>query len=161
MNRLALILGLGALMVGSPATASDWLKNCQTTASANAQSLTPGQFACYIPASATDNSDGMLGVSSCENIDLLWYDDVDGDTTAAGATAVIDSCPDSGLSTANGGAGEAACWAIENLTLDGNPATNTEAIYGVAANWIFVEMVAYATVTEPARLIVRCNGTGR
>jgi hypothetical protein len=165
MKRPALILGLiGALAVGLPASASDWLKNCQTTGGANSHSLLPGGFACYIPSGAigaTDNSDGMLDVSSCENIDLLWFDDVEGDGVVAGATAVISSCPTSDLSTANGGVGEAACWAIENVTLDGVPGTNTEAIYGVAANWIFVEMVAYATVAEPARLLVRCNGSWR
>ena len=161
MNRLALILlGLGAL-AALPAHSADWLKNCQTTSAANAQTLQPGSFACTIPTSATDNSDGYLDVSACENIDILYWDDVDGDTTAGGGTGIMRSCPTTGLSTAAAGVGESACWAIENLTLDGNPATNTEAIYGVAANWIFWEQTAYATTTEPIRVMVRCNGTWR
>lgn len=161
MNRTALFLGLLGVLVAPVANSANWLKNCQTTSSAAAQSLSPGGFACNIPTTATDNSSGYLDVSACENIDILYWDDVDGDTTVGGGTGIMRSCPNTGLSTANGGVGESACWAIENLTLDGNPGTNTEAIYGVAANWVFWEQTAYATPTEPIRVMVRCNGAWR
>lgn len=159
MNRSVLLLGLiGALVASTGASAANWLKNCQATASAASQSLSPGQSACNVPTTATDNSSGLLSVDGCENIDLLFFPDFDGDAVASGATGQFRSCPTTGLSTANGGVGEAACWVIENVLFDGNPATNTEAIYGVAANWIFWEQVAYATPTEPIRVVVRCNG---
>lgn len=162
MHRSALILGLiGALVAPASPQAANWLKNCQATASAAAQSIAPGSFACNIPTTATDNSSGYLDVSGCENIDIYFWDDVEGDAVAGGGTGRMRNCPNVGLSTADGGVGEAACWVIENLTFDGNPATNTEAIYGVAANWIFWEQVAYTTTTEPIRVIVRCNGAWR
>lgn len=161
MIRKALVLlGLGALM--APASHSaNWLKNCQTTSSAASQSLAPGDFACNIPTTATDNSSGTLDVSSCENIDIFFWDDVDGDGNLGGGTGLMRSCPTVGLSTLNGGVGESACWDIEAMTFDGVAATDTEAIYGVAANWIFWEQTAYAAVAEPIRVMVRCNGTWR
>jgi hypothetical protein len=159
MNRLALWLGL-CILVGwaPPAQSANWLKNCQTTASAPSQSLSPGQYACNVPTSATDNSSGLLSVDGCENIDIFFYPDFDGDAVASGGTGQMRNCPTTGISTANGGAGENACWVMENLLFDGVPATNSEAIYGIAANWIFWEQVAYTVTTEPIRVIVRCNG---
>ena len=44
---------------------------------------------------------------------------------------------------------------LENVTLDGDPATNTEAIYGAAGEWIYVDVVAW--VDDEPRVIVRCN----
>jgi hypothetical protein len=90
-------------------------------------------------------------VSSCENFDVFFYDDVDGDAVSGDATVIIRNCPTPTADTDG-------CWAIENLTLNGDPAVNTEAIYGAAGTWIFVEVVTYATLTEPIRVIVRCNG---
>ena len=161
MNRSALILGLIGALVAPAARGANWLKNCQATAGAASQSIGPGSFACNIPTTATDNSSGLLDVSGCENIDILFSPDVDGDAVASGGPGIMRSCPASGLATANGGVGEAACWAMEGLTFDGVPTTNSEAIYGIAANWIFWEQIAYTTVTEPIRVIVRCNGTWR
>lgn len=157
---------IGLLLLAPPATAANWLKGCQATVSQARMSLKPGSFACIIPTSATDNSNGMLGVSACENIDLLFWPDVDGDGVASGGTGLFRSCPDpdmngatAGDGTGNGEVGETGCWIIENVTLTGVP-PNAEAIYGVAANWIFWEQVTYTTTTEPIRAIVRCNGPG-
>lgn len=162
MNRLALTLGLvGALAaLAGPAHAADWLKGCQGAGQHNL-SLQPGSSACLIPTSATDDS-GILAVSGCENIDILYWDDVDGDGVAGGGTVQARSCPMSGaLLTASDAVQDAACFAMENLTFDGNPATNTEAIYGIAANRIKITVTAYATPTEPIQVEVRCNGAWR
>ena len=79
---------------------------------------------------------------------------------AGGGTGALRVCPNTSLTTADGaGTGaEKSCWKLENVTFDGNPATNTEAVYGAAANWVFWDQISYTTVAEPIRVIVRCNG---
>jgi len=153
MYRSALILmGLGALVAPFPAGAANWLKSGQSPGSAT-QSLFVGSWASNAPTAETDDS-GILGVSNCENVDVLFFDDSDGDGTASGINGVVRSCP-SASADAQG------CWAVENLTLDGDPATNTEAIYGFAANWIYIDYGGAETDDASTLVIVRCNGTWR
>lgn len=160
MNRSALILGLIGAFVALPAHSANWLRGCQGTGQDNS-ALQPGSFACAIPTSSSDDT-GILATSSCENIDILYFDDVDGDGVAGGGTVQVRSCPvDDDLLTAADAVQDAACWVMENLTLDGNPATNTEAIYGIATNRLKVTITAYATTAEPIQVEVRCNGTWR
>jgi len=155
MNRLALLV-LVALLVGSAAQASTWRKACQDTgAEATAHSLNQGDMACSTLLDATGaagEDTGRLVVNSCENIDILFFPDFDSDAAASGATIQVRSCAPGAVLGTDG------CWAMENLTLDGVPSTNTEAIYGIAASDLFVDVIAYATPTEPVRVVVRCNG---
>ena len=163
MHRKALILmGLGALvaLLPTPADAANWLKGCQGTGQDNL-SIGPGSFACLVPTSATDDS-GILSVDSCENIDIFYWDDADGDGVAGGGTVQARSCPTTdALRTDTDTVQDAACFIMENLTLDGVPSTNTEAIYGIAANRMKITVTAYATTSEPIRVEVRCNGPWR
>jgi hypothetical protein len=143
------------LVLSSSAQAANWLKNCQGTGAAS-QSLQPGNFACNVPTSSTDNSSGILDVTACGDFDVLFFDDADGDTVLSGGTGTMRSCPTTGLSTADGGAGIAACEATTAAVLDGLTVP-TSTTYGLGANWIFWEQVAYTTPAEPVRVIVRCN----
>lgn len=149
MRIWILLVELVALLLFAvPAGAASWLKSC--AAGAVTTGLQLGSFACNIPTSATDDS-GILSVGACENIDIFFYDDTDGDGTLGDAEAIMRNCP-SASADAQG------CWAIENVTLDGDAATGTEAIYGAAAVWIYLDVTAYATTAEPVAAIVRCNG---
>ena len=74
-------------------------------------------------------------------------------------TAAVRSCPKSQEGVAEGSADTDACWIIENVTLTGT--TPNEAIYGVAANWIFVDPAGAENDGDTQELIVRCNGAVR
>lgn len=139
---------LPALLVclwSAPALAQSWTKACQsglTTGNANPQ----GSFYCYDLSGTNDSP--VLNVHACENFDVLFEPDFGG----AGATATVRI-----YNLATPTASTAAGWIIENLTLDGDPATNTEAIYGAAGVWIFVDVVLGPGGGEDARVIVHCN----
>ena len=142
--RTILILCL-ALLAG-PAAAADWLLFCRTGSPVTA--LKPGEWACNRPT-AIDNDTPALGVALCENHDILYHLDVNGDATASSATVAMRSCP-----TATADAD--ACWIAENLTLDGNPATNTEAIFGYKALWIYGDLQNVGVIADPL-ISIACN----
>lgn len=151
MNRWLLTLAF-ALVVLCPniGHSASWIRGCQPTGGVATTYIDVGQWACNSPTSSTDDS-GILGITSCENVDALFWSDVDGDAVASGATVQVRSCP-------TAVADPEACWIVENVTLDGLSATNTEAIYGFAGSYIYMDVTAYATPTEAVQLAIRCNG---
>lgn len=126
------------------ARAADWLENCGTRV---VSSLTPRNSACYSAASTNDDS-GVLTVRDCENVDVLYFTDTDGNGTASTLTVALRSCPGT---TAD----PDACWIVEGLTLTGS--APAEAIYGLGAERVYADVSATGTVADPT-LIVRCNG---
>jgi hypothetical protein len=106
----------------------------------------------------------MLYVGDCENVDALFYPDLDG-TNDDTDTMILWSCPSQAPTDASGDAHQDAtwsptniCWSIEDtLTtpLAGDPNANTEAIYAFAAIWIYAD--PGATDTDTPRLIIKCN----
>jgi hypothetical protein len=101
----------------------------------------------------------MLYVGDCENFSVRWYPVLVGAADDS-ATAVIYSCgsnqdasgddPYDATFSATG-----LCWSIENLTLDGDSSTNTEAIYGADSEWIYAD---FGSITDDTpRLIVKCG----
>jgi len=155
MHYLILLL---ALLVAAPAWGADWLKFGRATQSVTALDSRSGvTWASTSPGS--DVNSPMLNVSQCENIDILYWLDVD-DGGASANTMRVYAC--SAATDASGAAPTASgfdptgfCWIIENTTLDGDPATNTEAIYGAAAIWIYADVVSFVAVTP--LLAVSCN----
>jgi hypothetical protein len=152
------------------AIGEDWHKGCQTGMFSRASSVPLGGFVCAsfgldtanrTPASATVNDESqMISVSQCDNFDVLFFPDKDGAADDAGVTMQIYSCaaptdasgdspPDAGWSATG------LCWLLQNATLDGDPSTDTEAIYGAAAEWIFA-LAANVVDDEPV-VILRCN----
>jgi hypothetical protein len=98
MNRLALILCVGALVAPVDALAvtaqtGNWLRFCQS--GQIAKNLVGGAMACYTPAagSATDAASPVLDVTACENVDIFYYADWDGDGTTCTVTYAIENCP--------------------------------------------------------------------
>ncbi len=86
----ALALGLIVTFLNVPARA-DWLRGCQ--AGATTRNLTPGGVACHNPT-APDDDPGLLQIGECENVDVMWYDNISGDTTGdADGTATVFLCP--------------------------------------------------------------------
>jgi hypothetical protein len=86
----------------------------------------------------------------CENFDILHHLDRNADATASSTTLKVMSCPNSTASTNS-------CWAIENTTLDGDETANTEAIYGAAALWIYLDLQNDGVIADP-QVTVICNG---
>jgi hypothetical protein len=155
MTRFLSLLA-GVLLLAIPAQAANWQKGCQSFS--NVSSLQPGSFACN--DLVADAETPMLSVSGCENIDVLYFKDLD--AGGAGNTTInVYSC---GSPTDGNGAGPTdagwdgtgVCWIIENETLDGNPVSSDEAIYGAAAEWIYINPAIWDSATP--RVIVRCNG---
>jgi hypothetical protein len=142
------ILVAALLLLAAPAQAGNWLRFCRTTNPTTG--ILPGEWACYLPSSNSDDS-ALLATQLCENMDIRYYPDANGDGTASTAFPTVRSCP----GTATTGS-TAACWITENLIFDGNPATNTEAIYGVQANSIYEDMPAAGTAADP-EIDVHCS----
>lgn len=89
MVRPVLLLGL-VLVLAAPAHAV-WLRSCQ--AGATASSLTPGGVVCHNPTAADDDP-GLLQIGECENVDVMWYDNITGDGTGdLDGTATVFLCP--------------------------------------------------------------------
>lgn len=156
MKHLLLILGV--LLLASPAVAADWLKFGSTTQVVTGlDSRTGTMWASTSPAA--DENSPMLNVSQCENIDIFFFEDMD-DGGASKNEMKVYSCgaavDGSGVGPTNAGFNPAGvCWVIENVTLDGDESTNTEAIYGAAAVWIYADVSTWVAVTP--LLIVHCN----
>ena len=149
MYRMVLIVGLiGALV--APEAHAGWIRSCQ--AGATASSIGGGgSFVCHNPTAADDDP-GVLDVSSCENVDVFWYDNITGDGSGdADGTAAIFTCPvvaNEALDTE--AERQAGCQPLAGgTTLD---ATNTE-IFGMGAVRIWAD-VELASVEN--QLVVRC-----
>jgi hypothetical protein len=154
-------------MVGWPLVSvgddEDWRKGCQTNM--NTSNVALGGWVCanFGDSTTLNGESKMLSVSSCDNIDVLVFPDRDGSANDA-ATFQVYSCgnptdasgddPPDATWSATG-----ICWIAENLTLDGDPATNTEAIYGLAAEWIYILAAGIdaSPNTDDPLVIVRCN----
>jgi hypothetical protein len=175
MKKFLIYLGLLGLLVYPVTAVADtintetvveWQKSCQTGDNHATRSLRPGQFACFEPlaksggldSDATDNSP-MLSTTNCENIDMLFWDDMLG-TPADGNELTVYSC-----ATPTDASGDAPnesnwsstgiCWIITGTPMDG-VSGNTEAVYGGAAEWIYADPTGTWT-GDMGRVIVRCN----
>lgn len=102
---------------------------------------------CY-DDSATDDSP-ILGTDACDNYDVFFDPDMGG--TSTGATVQIMVCPGAGTPAAGD------CYAAQNVTLDGDVSTNTDAIFGMAGGApIYVHPTANPT-GDPFRVRIHCN----
>ena len=142
-----LLLILGALLLAMPAAGADWLKFGR--AGAVVTGLQPGEWASNRPAANTADT-LTLAVGSCFHVDILHHLDVNGDATASSTTIKMRSCP-----TASADAD--ACWVIENVTLNGAPATDTEGLGRIPALYIYGDLQADGTINDP-QLTVICRG---
>jgi hypothetical protein len=89
--RSAWILGW-TLVLLAPAAQANWLRSCQAGATASSVGG-GGSFVCHNPT-ADDDDPGVLDVSTCENVDIFWYDNVTGDGGGdLDGTAAIFTCP--------------------------------------------------------------------
>jgi hypothetical protein len=143
-----------ALLMPLAGSAADWLKFCGSNRVTTG--LAVGEWACYIPTTATDHSGSTLSTGACENIDLLYFNNTDADATIGTVTAGVRSCP---TVTADTAFTNPQCWLIENMTLTGT--TPSEAIYGAAAQWIEFEAGGALNDGVTQKLLVRCNGSLR
>ena len=151
MNRTALILvGLGALVVGLPATA-EWQKGCISGTAHQSNSIGVGEFVCHEPTTADDDPD-VLAISGCENVDIFWYDNITGDGSGdADGTAAIYTCPVTVAAAVDTEAERLlACQPLNGgTTLD---ITNTEVLGTAAVRlWVDVELASAEN-----QLVVRC-----
>lgn len=153
----SLLIVLAVLLVPTWAWAGDrdWERGCN--ASRVTTAVSTGAFVCATAATSTNTP--MLNTATCENMDVLFFPDTGGaDADAAVADVYIcgsrtdasgDGPQDAGWSPTG------ICWLLENVQLDGNPATNTEAVYGAAAVDLYVDFSGITT--DDPRVIVRCN----
>ena len=162
MRTLNLIgLGLlGLLLYPLTAhTAQTWQKSCQAGTAFAVTSVAPGGFVCNDSVANTNSA--MLDVSACREFEVLFSQDLSqaGASTSTvnvyACTSPTDASGDNPTVAATWSAAD-TCFILENITLDGIVATNTEAIYGAAGTWIYSNTVIYGAADTP-RTIVRCN----
>ena len=96
MTRYILMV-LAGLLLATPAIA-DWVGCTNSSRSIAALSGT-GRTACHDPASADDDP-SILNTENCDQVDVFWYDDINGDGTASAGSAALYTCPSSDNSTA-------------------------------------------------------------
>lgn len=92
----------------------------------------------------------MLEISQCENYSFRFFPDIDGVETNGTITVLI--CGDDLVANVPN-----ACFILENVTLDGDPATNTEAVYGGDGTWAIVKIGAACGATANCRVEFACN----
>jgi hypothetical protein len=89
----------------------------------------------------------MLRIDQCENFSVAFTPDFDGtDTTAR---VQFNVCLDD--------TDTQSCAILENVTLDGVAATNTDAVYGADATWGYAKITVAAAAGANARIEFRCN----
>lgn len=155
MMRLLLLAAL--LLFAAPAFADGQWQPCSTGhLQGPAIQITPGQSPALRPSpqgpsalcwdtNATDNS-GIIVTSACDHVDAWVFNMTDG--TTDDIAAQIHVCP-SQTDTSN-------CIVAENLTLNGNPSTNTESIQGLGAEYVRIS-VETNTFPDDIRVHLRCN----
>lgn len=161
MNKFYTLVGVAVAVVcmAAAAPAADWLRS--GTLGKVTQTVSPGSFVTNHPLSDTDDS-LLLYTGACNSLDLLYYNDVDGDETIGTVTVQVKTCPVFVSLDIDATVDVHKCWPIENVTLDGIASTGTEAIYGASAAWIFAEAGGVNDVdTQLVQLVVRCIGQGR
>ena len=161
MKRTALICGLigvlaapGTLWAATAQTGT-WQRGCQSGSAFATKNLTPGEYACYTPASgtATDAATPILGVSSCENVDVSMMDDYNGTGSACTVTWTVQECGPWDLSVLTTDAlKNAACGTAEGVSaLSGDSKRSDLAL-------LYTRMVgggAGANITS-CRIFVKC-----
>lgn len=131
--------------------AGNWLRNCDSTqVMASGDPLNPGQMACYKPTTINDDS-VLIDLDLCENADVFYLDNADGDSTVSTTTANLRICGKDQAATSAG------CFAIENVTLDGDETTDTEAIYGFAGTSVYLDLLNDGANPEEGQFDLRCN----
>lgn len=156
MTRTLLTLMLGVLLAPSASFGVDWLRNGQTGRATT--NVSPGGFVTYT-TQTDDSTSAVLHTGACEHIDILTFDDPDGNTTDSGVTVQVRSCPPTEASATEGNLDTSACWVIEGVTLDGD-STSNEAIYGVGAVWVGVDEGGTQN-SEDFMVLVKCNGSSQ
>lgn len=152
MRWLTLLIGLGLLW---PAlAAADWQKSCQSGALNQTNTLSAGGFICHDPAAATDAPETLF-IGNCENVDVFFYDSLNGDATGSAGTHDVYTCPQ-GNSEAGGDTDaerRLSCQPVNNGTDTTLSATVTE-IFGMSGVWLWVDSAA---ADNDGRIIVKCG----
>lgn len=157
MKRLALILGLGALMapgavLAAPAQESSWTRGCQS--GQTTKNLVGGAYACYSSTSAgLEPSSPILYVGDCDNVDVFMWDDPDGDgASICTVTWAIQGCPPGGSALASDALKNAAC-----NTLTGVANLNGDDVRGnLAAEYIRVVGQGAGANPTQCQILVKC-----
>lgn len=147
MKRLILgaVVALGLVGLADAASAQVWERDCQDNRLVD--SIQSRSFACYDFTGTTDS--GFLFLDCEDNADVLFWSD----TAAAGGVATVRLMSCGSHTPLNGN----NCFIVENVTLDGLPATNTEAIYGFQAKWVWIDVIVGAAAGDTPRVLVTCN----
>lgn len=187
MKRLAFLLGVLVALWCVPASAN-WLKGCRgmenilcsaattpwacctgaaTGTCAETGQLTrelggTGKIACHHPNpdGATAQAPDPIQVSDCDQVDMFWYADYDGDGADSAGQAAVYTCPSTASAAydadGDGNVNAAADWRLMCQPLDVGivlTAANSEAI-GWAAMWLWFDVTAN---DDDAELLVKCN----
>ena len=103
-------------------------------------------------ATCHNQDPSVLQITDCDQVDIMYYPDFDGDATDSAGTVDVYTCPSIGRAHLNTEAElEAACQPLDGgTTLD---AANTE-VEGLGASWVWFDVEGWVDDNE---LQVKCN----
>ena len=162
MNRLALILGIGALvapanLLAVTAQAGKWTRGCQSASTISA--VHGGEWACYTPATgaATDSASPILDVSQCDNIDVFLSDDHTGAGATCSVTWGMDQCPAGAAALASDALKNVACAALPGFTtLDGALTNGVDVESNLAGMFVRVRGGGAGANITSCQIMVKC-----
>jgi len=146
MRHLLVIL---AFLLAGPALATDdiWTQSPGGTLGCKL----PKDDVCYLDTSTTGATPIIVTVG-CREISASWVANITDDTLFANVAGVYRFF--GGVSTnTTADANDDAALLTENLSLDGNPATNTETIYGFDASAVYFRVT---NSTGTSRAVLQC-----
>ncbi len=150
---LATLLACVFVAMPSGAAEDDWIKGCDVDGSFDLNTtpvttlLQPGEVACAESITQTNVTD-ELNVSQCNHIDVIQYDDADGDGDVSTVTGTPQVCPDARDD-------DDSCTAMGLVAFVGDTF-----LEGLGARFFRVASGG-TTDTAPVRWEVRCVGRAR
>lgn len=148
--RLAIAFGI-VLLFAAVADAATWKKNCGNDATTG---LARWQTACLLPTSNSDDGQ-VVSVGACENIDVDFFGDRNGDgTTASLLVMTLQTCPvpDDDATVNTDAERDAAC---EDTTC---ALTGGGHCMGVGIGSGFVRVNMSGTHSADPQISIKCNG---
>lgn len=148
---MALVLAL--LVVGVPALAADWIRNCDLAKNEVVETLRPGEWACANPTALGEKTEMLSGIG-CDNMDFQFAEDLAGvgdddvalqsQYCAARTDASGDSPTDAGFSPTG------FCSAGPLLS-----AAGTDRLVGIGLFFTYSEVTTI--VNDQPRLVASCH----
>jgi hypothetical protein len=156
---LIVLVGLGLLIASD--SMADWLKSC-ITQGPNVTSLSgTGRIVCHrfdtvqdaLQVDVSDDDPSVLQVTDCDQVDIFYYPDYDGDGTDNTGEIEVYTCPSSMFHEDTEATLLNACQPVNGAGITVLDETNTE-VWGLGVGWLWFDVENW---DDDAELQVKCN----